>query len=92
VQFEHAKERLQRSVHDFREHQEQRLQEAHAALQAALHELISLQRRRPKAQEAGEEEMPHETRLGLTYRALEEALQEWKRTLRQTKRLAGAAA
>ncbi len=92
VQFEHAKERLQQVVHDFREHHEARLHEAYASLQSALHELISLQRRRPRAQQAGEEEMPHETRLGLTYRALEDALREWKRTLRQTKRLAAAAA
>ncbi|HET9211133.1 MAG TPA: fatty acid desaturase [Thermoanaerobaculia bacterium] len=91
VQFERAKERLQQVVHDFREHQEARLHEAYASLQTALHELISLQRRRPKPQPAGEEEMPHETRLGLTYRALEEAMQEWKRTLRQTKRLTAAA-
>ncbi|MFL6236467.1 MAG: acyl-CoA desaturase [Thermoanaerobaculia bacterium] len=91
VQFERAKERLQQVVHDFREHQEARLHEAYASLQTALHELISLQRRRPKAQPAGEEEMPHETRIGLTYRALEEAMQEWKRTLRQTKRLTAAA-
>jgi stearoyl-CoA desaturase (delta-9 desaturase) len=92
VQFERAKERLQQVVHDFREHQEARLHEAYASLQTALHELISLQRRRPRPQAAGEEEMPHETRLGLTYRALEEALEEWKRTLRQTKRLAATAA
>jgi stearoyl-CoA desaturase (delta-9 desaturase) len=92
VQFEHAKERLQKSVHDFREHQEQRLHEAYASLQNALQELISLQRRRPKVVPPSEEEMPHETRIGLTYRALEDALQEWKRTLRQTKRLAAAAA
>lgn len=92
VQFEHAKERLQKSMHDFREHHEQRLHEAYASLQTALQELISLQRRRPRAVQASEEEMPHETRIGLTYRALEEALQEWKRTLRQTKRLAATAA
>ena len=92
VQFEHAKERLQQVVHDFREHHEARLHEAYASLQAALHELISLQRRqKPKAAVAGEEELPHETRLGLTYRALEDAMQEWKRTLRQTKRLTAAA-
>jgi stearoyl-CoA desaturase (delta-9 desaturase) len=92
VQFEHAKERLQQVVHDFREHHEARLHEAYASLQTALHELISLQRRqKPKAAVAGEEEMPHETRLGLTYRALEDAMQEWKRTLRQTKRLTAAA-
>ena len=93
VQFEHAKERLQKSVHDFREHQEQRLHEAYASLQTALQELMSLQRRRPKAEVAeGGEELPHETRLGLTYRALEQALEEWKQTLRQTKRLSAAAA
>jgi stearoyl-CoA desaturase (Delta-9 desaturase) len=92
VQFEHAKERLQQVVHDFREHHEARLQEAYASLQTALHELISLQRRqKPKAAPAEEEALPHETRLGLTYHALEEALQEWKRTLRQTNRLPVAA-
>lgn len=92
VQFNHAKERLQQVVHDFREHHETRLQEAYASLQIALHELISLQRRqKPKAVAVEEETLPHETRLGLTYRAFEEALQEWKRTLRQTNRLPVAA-
>jgi stearoyl-CoA desaturase (delta-9 desaturase) len=92
VQFNHAKERLQQVVHDFREHHETRLQEAYASLQTALHELISLQRRqKPKAVSVEEETLPHETRLGLTYRAFEEALQEWKRTLRQTNRLPVAA-
>jgi stearoyl-CoA desaturase (delta-9 desaturase) len=92
VQFEHAKERLQQVVHDFREHHEARLQEAYASLQTALHELISLQRRqKPKAVAVEEENLPHETRLGLTYHAFEEALQEWKRTLRQTNRLPVAA-
>jgi stearoyl-CoA desaturase (delta-9 desaturase) len=92
VQFNHAKERLQQVVHDFREHHETRLQEAYASLQTALHELISLQRRqKPKAVPVEEETLPHETRLGLTYRAFEEALQEWKRTLRQTNRLPVAA-
>jgi stearoyl-CoA desaturase (delta-9 desaturase) len=92
VQFEHAKERLQQVVHDFREHHEARLHEAYASLQTALHELISLQRRqKPKAAPAGEEALPHETRLGMSYRALEEAMREWKRTLRQTKRLTATA-
>ncbi len=95
VQFNHAKERLQQVVHDFREHHETRLQEAYASLQTALHELISLQRRqKPKAvtEIAMEEEsLPHETRVGLTYSALEQALGEWKRTLRQTNRLPVAA-
>ena len=86
MQFERAKERLQQVMQDFREHQEARLQEAYASLQTALHELLSLQRRKPKAAD-GEESLPLETRLGLTYRALETALAEWKQTLRQMKRL-----
>jgi stearoyl-CoA desaturase (delta-9 desaturase) len=90
VQFEHANELLKQVEPDHRVHHETRLHEAYTSLQTALHELISLQRRqKPKAVEeaAGEEVLPHETRVGLTYRALEKALVEWKRTLRQTKRL-----
>jgi len=93
IQFERAKERLQKVVHDFREHHETRLHEAYASLQTALHDLISLQRRqKPKAAPAGEEHLPHETRLGLTYRAVEQALADWKQTLRQMKRLPVVAA
>ncbi len=100
VQFESAKVRMQQVVHDFREHHEERLHEAYTSLQTALHELISLQRRqKPKAEvEAvaaesigSEENLPHETRLGLTYRAFETALADWKQTLRQTRRLPVAA-
>jgi stearoyl-CoA desaturase (delta-9 desaturase) len=94
VQFEHAKERLQQVVHDFREHHETRLHDAYTSLQAALHELISLQRRqKPKVEVVaeGEEALPLETRVGLTYHALEKALSEWKKTLRQTNRLPVAA-
>jgi hypothetical protein len=40
----------------------------------------------------GEEHLPLETRLGLTYNALEQALREWKQTLRQMKRLPVASA
>jgi stearoyl-CoA desaturase (delta-9 desaturase) len=99
VQFESAKVRMQEVVHDVRHHHEARLHEAYTSLQTALHELISLQRRqKPKAVEAVaveavevEENLPHETRLGLTYRALEKALADWKQTLRQTRRLPVAA-
>jgi stearoyl-CoA desaturase (Delta-9 desaturase) len=94
VQFEHAKERLQQVVADFREHHETRLHEAYSSLQTALHELITLQRRqKPKmeAVAAGEEVLPLETRVGLTYHRLEQALSEWKKTLRQTNRLPVAA-
>jgi stearoyl-CoA desaturase (delta-9 desaturase) len=93
VQFEHAKERLQQVVHDFREHQEARLHEAYASLQTALHDLMSLQRRqKPKTVTPEEENLPHETRLGLAFHALEEAMAEWKRTLRQMNRLPVATA
>jgi stearoyl-CoA desaturase (delta-9 desaturase) len=94
MQFESAKERLQQVMHDFREHQEARLHEAYASLQTALHDLMTLQRRQKKTEPAaaGEENLPHETRLGLTYRAVEQALADWKQTLRQMKRLPVAAA
>jgi stearoyl-CoA desaturase (delta-9 desaturase) len=93
VQFEHAKERLQQVVHDFREHQEARLHDAYASLQTALHDLMSLQRRqKPKTVKPEDEHLPHETRLGLAFHALEEAMDEWKRTLRQMNRLPVATA
>ena len=92
VQFEHAKERLQQVVQDFREHQEARLHDAYASLQTALHELMSLQRRQKKAVKPEEEHLPHETRLGLAFHALEKAMEEWKQTLRQMNRLPVAAA
>jgi stearoyl-CoA desaturase (delta-9 desaturase) len=93
VQFESAKERLQQVVHDFRETQEARLHEAYASLQSALQELMALQRRqKPKELEPGEDNLPHETRLGLTYHALEKALAEWKQTLRQMNNLPPATA
>ncbi|HEX6903622.1 MAG TPA: fatty acid desaturase [Thermoanaerobaculia bacterium] len=88
VQFEKAKERLQQVVHDFREQHEAHLHERYESLQKALHDLIALQRRqKPKAVKPEEEHLPFETRLGLTYHALEKALEEWKQTLRQMNRL-----
>lgn len=93
VQFETAKERLQRVVHDFREQHEEQLHEAYAKLQERLHDLLSLQRRsKPRPVPADQENLPLETRIGLTYHALEESLREWKQTLRQTNRLPIAAA
>lgn len=88
VQFEKAKERLQQVVHDFREQHEAHLHERYESLQKALHDLIALQRRqKPKAVQPEEENLPFETRLGLTYHAFEQALAEWKQTLRQMNRL-----
>lgn len=88
VQFERAKERLQKVVHDFREHHEAQLHDVHTRLQEALHDLLSLQRRsRPKPVPADQEHLPLETRMGLAYHALEKALGEWKETLREMNRL-----
>jgi stearoyl-CoA desaturase (delta-9 desaturase) len=115
VQFERAKERMERVVAGLREHHEQRLHSAYASLQHALQELLTLQRRpmRQAATEAAavkaEKEKkvpvqplaaaasssalsiaaaePHETRLGMVHHALEQALRDWKRALRQMRRL-----
>jgi stearoyl-CoA desaturase (delta-9 desaturase) len=91
IQFAAAKERMQKVVAHSRETYEERLHQAYARLETVIHDLLALQRRRPAAV-AGEEHLPLETRLGLTYNALEQALREWKRTLRQTKRLPVASA
>jgi stearoyl-CoA desaturase (Delta-9 desaturase) len=92
LQFEAAKETLEKTVAHLREDAERRLQDAHAALQQALQDLLSLQRRaRPRAPAPEVAHLPLETRIGLTYRALEKALAEWKQTLRQTRRLPLAA-
>ena len=88
LQFAAAKERIEKAVSHVREDAERRLQEAHAVLQQALQDLLSLQRRaRPKAPAPEVAHLPVETRIGLTYRALEKALVDWKQTLRQMKRL-----
>ena len=88
VQFERSKERLQQVVHDFRVQHEEQLHQVYIRLQTTLHDLVSLQRRsKPKSVPAGQEHLPIETRIGLTYHALEEALREWKLTLRQMNRL-----
>jgi stearoyl-CoA desaturase (delta-9 desaturase) len=88
VQFETAKERMQKVVAPSRESYEERLHQAYARLETAIHELIALQRRRSgKPVSAEDEHLPLETRLGMTYNALEQALREWKQTLRQMNRL-----
>ena len=95
IQFENAKERMQRVVAHSRESYEERLHQAYARLETAIHDLIALQRRRSgkpvPALDMEGEPLPLETRLGMTYNALEQALSEWKQTLRQMKRLPVAA-
>jgi len=90
VQFESAKERMAGVVGGPRESYEQRLQDGYARLQSALHELLALQRRPARDAAAGDD--PPETRLGMIHHSLEQALREWKQTLRQTNRLSTAAA
>jgi len=88
LQFEAAKARIENTVAHVREDAERRLHETHAALQQALQDLLSLQRRaRPQEPAPEVAHLPIETRIGLTYHALEKALADWKQTLRQTKRL-----
>jgi len=90
VQFETAKEKMARVVGGPRETYEQRLQDGYARLQSALHELLALQRRPARDATAGDD--PPATRLGMIHHSLEQALREWKQTLRQANRLSTATA
>jgi stearoyl-CoA desaturase (delta-9 desaturase) len=95
VQFEKAQETMLRVGHDLRERYEARLHDAYTRLQTALQELRALQRRPAKEADpqAGDHDaLPHETRVGLTYHAVEQALQEWKQLLRQMSQLPAATA
>jgi stearoyl-CoA desaturase (delta-9 desaturase) len=87
VQFEAARERMENVVDGARARYEARLHEAHARVQEVIQDLLALQRGRQKAVAPEAENLPIETRLGLAYRSLEQALQEWKQVLRQAKRL-----
>jgi stearoyl-CoA desaturase (delta-9 desaturase) len=87
VQFDHARERLSRAMGEFREAQERRLHDTYTAVQARIHDLLALQRRRAPS---GDEELPEETRLGMCHRALEEALAEWRQVLRQLRQVSAA--
>ena len=92
IQFEAAKERMQKVVAHSRESYEERLHQAYDRLETAIHDLLALQRRRPAKVDPEHEHLPLETRIGLTYHALEQALREWKQTLRQMNRLPVAVA
>jgi hypothetical protein len=94
VQFETAQETILRVGSDLRERYEARLHDAYTRLQTALQELRTLQRRpaKPEAAAGEVDALPHETRVGLTYHAVEQALQEWKQLLRQMGQLPPATA
>lgn len=89
VQFESAKERMEKGVADWREAYERRLHDAYAALEAKLHNLLTVQRKGWKAllpEGVEHASVSLEERLGTLHRELEEALDHWKQTLRQMKR------
>jgi stearoyl-CoA desaturase (delta-9 desaturase) len=87
VQFATARERVEAAHQNLREAYEQRLHEAYVALQKAIHDLLAWQRRGRAAAAAAMDDLPPETRLGMIHNALEQALAEWRRTLRQMKAL-----
>jgi stearoyl-CoA desaturase (Delta-9 desaturase) len=92
VQFEKAKERAERAGAGFVEHWERRLHEAYAALEKAIHDLVAIERKgRVPTPPPGHEDLPLETVRGMIYRSFEEALDEWRATLRQMRRLPAAA-
>jgi stearoyl-CoA desaturase (delta-9 desaturase) len=92
VQFEKAQERMLRVGTDLRERYEKHLHDAYARVQAALHDLLALQRRhRPAASQEGDR-LSLEARLGHACRAAEQALHDWKLLLRQMKQLPAMAA
>jgi stearoyl-CoA desaturase (delta-9 desaturase) len=91
LQFERAKERLSRAVHDLRHHYETRLHETHAKLQGALHDLLALQRRQESRGEPGGEHHSLEERLTAAIRSVEHAWREWKELVSATHRLPAVA-
>lgn len=89
IQFERAKEKLSRAVHELRHQYEIRLHEAHAKLQGALHDLLTLQKRQ-KAEAEGDHPSLEE-RLASAIRSVEHAWQEWKELLSAAHRLPAVA-
>ncbi|HEX5761061.1 MAG TPA: hypothetical protein VF121_17880 [Thermoanaerobaculia bacterium] len=85
VQFEHGREGLLRLVGEFRDAQERRLHDAHAAVQARLQELLALQRRQRGALAREADEV-----LGACHRAVDQALAEWRLVLEQLRHAAEA--
>jgi stearoyl-CoA desaturase (delta-9 desaturase) len=84
VQFETARENMARAG-GASESYVHRLDEGYTRLQAALRDLLDLQRRPAGETAAAGQDLP-ETRLGMIHHALEQALREWKQTLRQMNR------
>ena len=93
IQYDKAKERVERAGEGFVEHSGRRLHEAYDAVEKAIHDLLAIERRgKVPTPLPGHEDLPVETLRGMIYRSLDEALEEWRLTLRQMRRLPGAAA
>ncbi|HYG62560.1 MAG TPA: fatty acid desaturase [Thermoanaerobaculia bacterium] len=101
VQFEQAQETMIQAGSDLRERYEQRVHDAYARVQAALHELVALQRRHKQpaaasaaigAEGTGEPHLSLEERVRQTYHAVEQALHEWKQVLQQVHQMPASAA
>ena len=93
VQFETAKEKIAKADSGTHHSYEERLHEGYAKLQAAIHDLLTVQRkqvRKATAASSADEDLP-ETRLGMIHHALEQAMREWRQLLRQMKRLGAPA-
>jgi len=94
VQYDRAKERVERAGEGFMEQGHRRLHEAYEALEKSIHDLLAIERRGGgvPAPAPGHEDLPIETVRGMIYRSFEEALAEWRVTLRQMRRLPVATA
>jgi stearoyl-CoA desaturase (delta-9 desaturase) len=92
IQYEKAKERVERAGEGIVEQSGRRLHEAYDSVEKAIHDLLAIERRgKVPTPLPGHEDLPVETLRGMIYRSLDEALEEWRETLRQTRRLASAA-
>jgi stearoyl-CoA desaturase (delta-9 desaturase) len=88
VEFETAKEKMARLAGGSRQIYEKRLYQGFASLQAALQELLALQRRSGGVAAAGN---LTETPPRRIHHPLDQALREWRQTLRQMNHLPTAA-
>ncbi len=92
IQYDRAKERVERAGEGFVEHSGRSLHEAYDAVEKAIHDLLAIERRgKVPTPLPGHEDLPVETLRGMIYRSLDQALEEWRATLRQMRRLTSAA-
>jgi stearoyl-CoA desaturase (delta-9 desaturase) len=93
IQYDRAKERVEKAGEGFVEHSGRTLHEAYDAVEKAIHDLLAIERRgKVPTPLPGQEDLPVETLRGMIYRSLDEALDQWRVTLRQMRRLPVSAA